>query len=467
MKKQKQKKSVVQGGIRCKLVCAAAAWSLVVAVAAGAGAVSLFEAPQQWAVGPVVVQPQQEHTVEEQKKEPVVELPEQDIVQPEQPVPEETAQLPQQQPASAPLQQGPEQETVQQPEMEQTTEMLFPELPQMGAQLEEDNSAVIFLQETPELAAQDPMADPANVWQRHAELAQQLPEDSMLLTPEQLLDAMDGVAEQCLPLEEENCLSWIFDWLFGKTEEPVYSGWRTEDGKTYYYTQDTHKKLTGIQSVDDKLYYFDKDGVLQQGVTFGIDVSKYQTNMDWQQIKKAGVSFVLIRIGYRGYGAEGKLVLDPMFEEHFTNARNAGLKVGVYFFSQAVNEDEAREEAFGCAYVLNGRALDLPIYFDTEASTSPTGTGRADALGVTERTNCAIAFCEEVKANGYRPGVYASTTWFGSRVEYERLTCYSIWNAHYGVPSSPVSCDLWQGSCTVKISGYDGLLDANISYMSE
>lgn len=145
---------------------------------------------------------------------------------------------------------------------------------------------------------------------------------------------------------------------------PVYSGWRTVGGKTYYYDQYTNQPVTGIQSIDNKLYYFDANGV-QQNATFGIDVSKYQSNIDWEQVKTAGVKFVIIRIGYRGYGS-GALVLDPMFEQHFTNARNAGLKVGVYFFSQAVNENEAREEAQGCAYVLNGRKLDYPIYFDTE-----------------------------------------------------------------------------------------------------
>ena len=152
-----------------------------------------------------------------------------------------------------------------------------------------------------------------------------------------------------------------------------------------------------------------------------------------------------------------------MFEQHFTNARNAGLKVGVYFFSQAVNEEEAREEAMGCAYVLNGRKLDCPIYFDTEASGGKNG--RADGLGVEDRTKCAIAFCEEVKAQGYKPGVYASTLWFRQRVDLSRLTGYSIWNAHYGVASSPISCDMWQGTCTARIPGYGGQIDVNISYV--
>ncbi len=107
-----------------------------------------------------------------------------------------------------------------------------------------------------------------------------------------------------------------------------------------------------------------------------------------------------------------------MFEEHFTNARNAGLKVGVYFFSAGCQRERGPEEAQGCAYVLNGRKLDYPIFFDTEAS-GASGTGRADGLGVEDRTKCAIAFCEEVKAQGYKPGVYASTLWFRKRVRPE------------------------------------------------
>ena len=199
-------------------------------------------------------------------------------------------------------------------------------------------------------------------------------------------------------------------------------------------------------------------------MTFGIDVSKYQSGLDWNKIKKSGVSFVIIRIGYRGYGS-GTLVLDPLFEQHFTNARNAGLKVGVYFFSQAVNENEAREEAQGCAYVLNGRKLDYPIFFDTEASGASNGSGRADGLGMEDRTKCAIAFCEEVKAQGYKPGVYASTLWYRKRVDLNRLKKYTIWNAHYGVASSPIDCALWQGTCTARLPGYKGDMDVNISYI--
>ena len=330
--------------------------------------------------------------------------------------------------------------------------------------------------ETPELAAQDPEAPPVQATEAEENSTNQhTPENSVVLTPEEIraaLDAgaMDAAEAQCIDLSDENgFFSWLLNFLFGwlgkSDTEPVYSGWRTSGGKTYYYSQTTNKPVTGIQCIDNKLYYFNADGVLENGKTFGVDVSKYQKNIDWNQIKKAGVSFVIVRIGYRGYGASGTLVLDPMFEEHFTNVKNAGLKVGVYFFTQAVTEDEAREEAQGCNWALNGRKLDYPIYYDTEASTSPNGTGRADGLGKEDRTKCAIAFCEEVKSLGYKPGVYASTTWFRKRVDLDALRKYTIWNAHYGVSSSPIDCDMWQGTEKARINGYSGELDANISYM--
>ena len=328
--------------------------------------------------------------------------------------------------------------------------------------------------ETPELAAEDPEAPPAQATAAEENsVNQHTPENSVVLTPEQISEALDAGAlneaeAQCLDFGSENGFwTWLVNFLFGWLDkaEPVYSGWRTTGGKTYYYSSTTHEPVTGIQSIDDKLYYFDADGVLQKGKTFGVDVSKYQKNIDWEQIKKAGVSFVIVRIGYRGYGASGALVLDPMFEEHFTNVKNAGLTVGVYFFSQATTEEEAKEEAFACAYVLNGRKLDYPIFFDTEASGASGGSGRADGLGVADRTKCVVAFCEEVKANGYKPGVYASTLWYRNRVDLSSLTKYTIWNAHYGVASSPIDCALWQGTCTARLPGYKGDLDVNISYI--
>lgn len=344
--------------------------------------------------------------------------------------------------------------------------------PDEGTNIDEENSFAHFVQETPELAAEDPLAAPDETNDTAQEAARSMEDNPVLLTPEQIEQALsEGALDEAAQynLTEENCLDWLWNWLFGslfpsEPVQPEYSGWRTDDsGNTYYYDPATHEALTGIHTIDGVLYYFNANGV-KQDVTFGIDVSKYQSNIDWQQVKTSGVQFVIIRVGYRGY-VSGTLVLDPMFEEHFTNARNAGLRVGVYALSQAVTEDEAREEAMACVYVLNGRSLDYPIYFDSEASGSSNGSGRADGLGVEDRTKCAVAFCEQVKALGYRPGVYASTRWFEKRLNLSALTGYSIWNAHYDVIQSGIACEMWQGSCQGRVNGYGGNIDIDISYI--
>ena len=445
------------GTARRKAVTAVAALTMALVLAVGgAGAATLLSAqPETLTVGAVVPHITAEAPQQIAPADPAPAA-ESTATAPEQTA-ESTAQ-PQQ--AESVPEQAKKPETAETAPAEPEEAAAAPETPETPAQpagdaaLEEENSPAMLLEETPELAAQDPQAPAAD--------------GTVLLTPEQIQQALDSGAledaeAQCIDLTDENgFFRWLFNWLFGskdKEEEPApaYSGWRTENGKTYYYAQDTNKKVTGLRSIDGKLYYFDANGVKQDNVTFGIDVSKYQSGLDWNKIKKSGVSFVIIRIGYRGYGAAGNLVKDPMFEEHFTNARNAGLKVGVYFFTQAVNEAEAQEEADGCNWALNGRMLDYPIFYDT---------GRADGLGVEDRTKCAIAFCERVKELGYKPGVYASTTWYRKRVDYNTLRSrYTIWNAHYGVSSSPIGCDMWQGTRTAHINGYSGELDANISYI--
>lgn len=465
------------GTARRKAAAAVAALTMALVLAVGgAGAATLLSAqPETLTVGAVVP-----HITAEvpQASSPAAADPapaaESTVTAAPEPAVESIAQ---------PQQTAPAPEQTEKPETTETAPSAPEETAETPAQpaedtaLEEENSPAMLLEETPELAAQDPQAPAADGTAQNDTTSQHTPEGSVLLTPEQIQQALDSGAledaeAQCIDLTDENgFFRWLFNWLFGskdKEEEPApaYSGWRTENGKTYYYAQDTNKKVTGLRSIDGKLYYFDANGVKQDNVTFGIDVSKYQSGLDWNKIKKSGVSFVIIRIGYRGYGAAGNLVKDPMFEEHFTNARNAGLKVGVYFFTQAVNEAEAQEEAEGCNWALNGRMLDYPIFYDTEASTAPHGTGRADGLGVEDRTKCAIAFCERVKELGYKPGVYASTTWYRKRVNYNTLRSrYTIWNAHYGVSSSPIGCDMWQGTRTAHINGYSGELDANISYI--
>ena len=323
------------GTTRRKAAAAVAALTMALVLAVGgAGAATLLSAqPETLTVGAVVP-----HITAEtpQASSPAAADP--------APVTESTAAAAPEQAAEStaqPQQTAPAPEQTEKPETAPAEPEEAAETPEAPAQpaedaaLEEENSPAMLLEETPELAAQDPQAPAADGTAQNDTASQHTPEDSVLLTPEQIQQALDSGAledaeAQCIDLTDENgFFRWLFNWLFGtkdKEEEPVYSGWRTENGKTYYYAQGTNKKVTGLRSIDGKLYYFDANGVKQDNVTFGIDVSKYQSGLDWNKIKKSGVSFVIIRIGYRGYGAAGNLVKDPMFEEHFTNARNAGLK---------------------------------------------------------------------------------------------------------------------------------------------
>ena len=191
-----------------------------------------------------------------------------------------------------------------------------------------------------------------------------------------------------------------------------------------------------------------------------IDVSYHQGVINWTKVPYRA----LVRIGYRGYGT-GALMKDEQFDVNLTGAKANNKLLGFYFFSQAITEDEARAEADFCASLA---PTGYPLFFDSEwGHTTKTGVhdGRADNLTKAQRTACARAFCVRAAALGYQPGVYASTRWFRNRLDLSQLSQYPIWNAHYNVASSPIPCQMWQGTCTARIPGYNGQIDVNISYM--
>lgn len=240
----------------------------------------------------------------------------------------------------------------------------------------------------------------------------------------------------------------------------VLQGWQEVDGKKYYYVNGN--PVTGTQVIDNVMYYFDNAGAIIPCV--GIDVSKYQGNIDWQAVKNSGVEFAIIRVGYRGYGS-GKLVEDTRFRTNIRGATAAGLKVGVYFFSRAINTEEAVEEASMCLDAVRGYSLAYPIYLDLEYSTSRKD-GRADALSKTQRTMIAKAFCETVQNGGYKAGIYSSASWYSYQLDYSQISQYSIWVAHYGVTSPAMSnhYDIWQYTGSGACAGISTAVDLNIGY---
>lgn len=197
---------------------------------------------------------------------------------------------------------------------------------------------------------------------------------------------------------------------------------------------------------------------------FGIDVSKWNGNIDWDKVKADGVEFVIIRAGYRG-SVTGALVEDPNFLANIRGAKRAGLKVGVYFFTQAINEVEAVEEASMVIALCDGYELDYPVIIDSEGA---GGEGRADSLDVETRTKVCAAFCETIENAGYEPGVYASRSWYNANLEVSELDKYRIWLAEYrSTPLYSGYYDMWQYTSKGKIDGIEGNVDLNISYMGK
>ena len=194
----------------------------------------------------------------------------------------------------------------------------------------------------------------------------------------------------------------------------------------------------------------------------GIDVSKWNRDIDWEKVKEAGVEFVIIRCGYRG-STTGSLVIDPYFEKNMHGAQAAGLNVGVYFFTQAINEVEAVEEASMVLSLIENQYLTYPVFIDTEGA---GGNGRADALDVETRTAVCKAFCDTILNAGYGSGVYASKNWYNNRLHTQELEKYAIWMAEYReVPTYEGYYNMWQYTSKGKVDGIEGNVDLDISYI--
>lgn len=243
------------------------------------------------------------------------------------------------------------------------------------------------------------------------------------------------------------------------TEPPVYTdGWHIIDGKTYLYQNG--KPVTGWQVIQGKKYYFDSKGVLSSKV--GIDVSYAQGNIDWKKVKAAGVDYVMIRVGYRGY-TQGGLYLDSDFVKNIEGATAAGLDCGVYFYSQAITVEEAILEADFVLKAIKGYDLTYPIAFDTEYVSDPAA--RTHGLTDKQRTDFAIAFCERIINNGYYPTIYASKSWLLDEMEFSRINGkFDIWLAEWSDKATfPYTYQMWQYSETGKVNGISGYVDLDVS----
>ena len=240
-------------------------------------------------------------------------------------------------------------------------------------------------------------------------------------------------------------------------------GWQLEDGKQFFLLADGSRAV-GLQKIDGRLYYFDKDGVKARSV--GIDVSYYDLDIDWRLVKEQGIDFAIIRVGGRGW-TSGALYRDTRTRQYLYLAKEAGLKIGVYFYSTAVTPEEAVEEADATLRALDGLSLDLPVFIDMEYS-GQYPKGRADRLGADERGEIATAFCKRIRQNGYRAGVYAGQNYMKSAIDYYAISRYTVWLASYTVnnqlPNFQKNYDIWQFSDRGRVDGIAGDVDMNVIF---
>ncbi len=236
-----------------------------------------------------------------------------------------------------------------------------------------------------------------------------------------------------------------FDWIWYTPLEGVEPNpWNEEDfdiinGKPVYKNSD-YRVLTGI------------------------DVSEHQHSINWPLVAQSNLDYAYIRLGRRGY-TEGGLFEDPYYATNMRGAENIGLDVGVYFFSQAINVQEAIEEAQFVLDHLSGYRVTLPVVYDWEKI--GTDDARTNELPVSTRTDCAIAFCETIKRAGYTPAIYFNRNIGYYGYDLSRLTDYEFWFAlpEASYPSFYYAVDSWQYSFTETIPGIETETDMNLRFI--
>lgn len=213
-----------------------------------------------------------------------------------------------------------------------------------------------------------------------------------------------------------------------------------------------------IEDGENVMYYHDLEG--NRTSCLAIDVSEFQPDIDWDKVKAAGVEVVMLRAGYRGYGA-GSLVEDAMFSTRIAAATEAGLRVGVYFFTQAISYEEGAEEARYVMDLISDYNIDCPVAIDTEFL--DVAEARTFNLDNATRTDSIVGFCETVAAAGYTPMIYSNRNWFATNLDMSRLGNYKLWLAHYAnEPDFPYMYSGWQYTDQGQISGVEGYVDVNV-----
>ena len=239
---------------------------------------------------------------------------------------------------------------------------------------------------------------------------------------------------------------------------------------TTYFLNNTHVSaaITGKSPFTSSTYTHN-DIFKNYNIYNGIDVSKYNGDINWDKVKKDGVDFVIVRVGYRGYGKSGTLCTDPNYKANIEGALAAGIKVGVYYFTEALTTDEAREEAEFCISKIQDYNITLPVAIDYEYPTdgkNPIGRMYNAKLTKAEATANVKAFCAAVKKAGYTPLVYANKSDLSSLINGKTIgNTYKVWLANYTTKTTYAnSYEYWQYTSSGKVNGITGKVDCNFWY---
>ena len=262
------------------------------------------------------------------------------------------------------------------------------------------------------------------------------------------------------------------DTLSYETEEEAVSGTLTfTDAFGQEHTMDV---LSSVAQNDYDSSCFELDGQKMsytdsENYTYrlGVDVSYYQGDIDWKKVAKAGYEFAFIRLGFRGYNEKGNIKLDEAYDTNLQEAAAAGLDVGVYFYSQAITESEAIEEAEYVLSRLEETQLQLPVVYDPEYVYDEDGSlndeARTSTLEGEQITANALAFCQTIESAGYEAAIYASLLSEAEVFDLTTLSDYAIWYADYSeTPQTPYHFTFWQYSETGSVKGIDGDVDLDI-----
>ena len=195
----------------------------------------------------------------------------------------------------------------------------------------------------------------------------------------------------------------------------------------------------------------------------GVDISKYQDYVDFGKVKKAGIDFVMLRVGTRGYGT-GQLMLDEAFSENIRRATEAGLEVGVYFSSQAITKEEAIEEANMVIENLGDYSITYPVAYAMELIENDTA--RTDSLTKAEKTEITKAFLDTIAAAGYKTMIYGDKEWLIKEIDMSKLTAYDVWLSQAAdIPDYPYKFAMWQYQFEGSVDGITGYVNLNISFI--